>query len=96
MAQIRYAARIERDLDRLHEFMVEQAGPTVAARAIKAIMEAVALLERHPQIGRPAEQGLRELVISYGRTGYLALYRFDPLAEQVRILALRHQREFGY
>jgi plasmid stabilization system protein ParE len=96
MAQVKYAARIARDLEQLHHFMIEQAGVVVADRAVKEIIEAIDLLERHPQIGRPAEHGLRELVISYGRTGYLALYRFDPAADQVRILALRHQRELDY
>jgi plasmid stabilization system protein ParE len=39
---------------------------------------------------------LRELVISYGRTGYVALYRFVIGRDEVRILALRHQRELGF
>ena len=42
------------------------------------------------------EAELRELVISYGRTGYVALYRFVVSRDEVRILALRHQRELGY
>jgi hypothetical protein len=36
------------------------------------------------------------LVISRGRTGYLALYRFLPLLDRVLVVALRHQRESGY
>jgi hypothetical protein len=39
---------------------------------------------------------VRELVISYGRTGYIALYRFVLARQEVRILALRHQRELGF
>jgi hypothetical protein len=35
----------------------------------------VDILKRHPEIDRPVEDGLRELVISRGRTGYVALYR---------------------
>jgi hypothetical protein len=42
------------------------------------------------------EGELRELVISYGKTGYLALYRFLPVTDQVRTLAIRHQRELDY
>ena len=76
--------------------MLDQAGKAVATRAVKAIIEAVDMLDRHPQIGRPVEQGLRELVISYGETGYLALYRFDPITDHVRVLAIRHQRELDY
>ena len=96
MARISDAARAGADIERLHAFMLAQAGKAVAARSVKAIMEAVDLLARHPQIGRPAEEGLRELVISYAKTGYLALYRFDPIADHVRVLAIRHQREMGY
>lgn len=47
-------------------------------------------------IGRSIEGELRELVISFGRTGYLALYRFLPATSEVRILAIRHQRELDY
>jgi len=39
---------------------------------------------------------MRELVISRGATGYLALYRFDPAVDAVRILRVRHQHEAGY
>ena len=68
----------------------------MATRAVRSILEAVEFLDRHPQVGRPVEHGLRELVISYGKTGYLALYRFDLKFDEVRILALRHQREEDY
>ncbi len=64
-----------------------------AARAIRSAVEALA---RHPLIGRPVGGQLRELVISFGRTGYVALYRFVPARDEVRILALRHQRELDY
>ena len=36
------------------------------------------------------------VVISYGQTGYIAMYRFVVRLDEVRILALRHQRELGY
>jgi plasmid stabilization system protein ParE len=42
------------------------------------------------------EGDLRELVISFGETGYIALYRFVVQKDEVRVLALRHQREIGY
>ena len=51
---------------------------------------------QHPEIGRKVHFGQRELVISRGRTGYLALYRFLPHIDRILILALRHQREAGY
>ena len=96
MARIVYSGRANRDLKRLHDFMLDQAGSAVATRAVRSILEAVEFLDRHPQVGRPVEHGLRELVISYGKTGYLALYRFDLKVDEVRILALRHQREEDY
>jgi len=39
---------------------------------------------------------IRELVISLGQTGYIALYRFVVPQDEVRVLALRHQREIGF
>jgi len=59
------------------------------------VIEAVEVLSAHPLIGRHAELGLRELVISSGRTGFVALYRYRDDHEIVRILAIRHQREAG-
>ena len=34
--------------------------------------------------------------IAFGRTGYLALYRFRPGRDEVSILAIRVQRELDY
>jgi plasmid stabilization system protein ParE len=67
-----------------------------ADAAVAAIRSAVEMLEHHPLIGRVVTDDLRELVISFGRTGYVALYRFVPSRSEVRILAIRHQRELGY
>jgi hypothetical protein len=39
---------------------------------------------------------LRELIISYGKSGYIALYEHSPVENVVRIFAIRHQREAGY
>ena len=49
-------------------------------------------------IGRPVEDhdDLRELVIDFGASGYLALYRFEPTMDAVTILAIKHQREDDY
>jgi plasmid stabilization system protein ParE len=67
--------------------------PDAAVRAAAAIRSAVTVLAEHPLIGRPLPNDLRELVISFGRTGYIALYRFVLELAEVRVLALRHQRE---
>jgi hypothetical protein len=35
-------------------------------------------------------------MISFGKSGYVALYRFLPHLELVPVLAIRRQRELGY
>lgn len=42
------------------------------------------------------EQGLRELLISRGRTGYVALYRYNASSDTVLLLRIRHQREAAW
>jgi plasmid stabilization system protein ParE len=64
-------------------------------RAVEAVIDAIEVLRRHPLIGWPAEQDLRELVISRGKTGYIALYDFLEERDLARILAIWHQRELG-
>lgn len=95
MARLSYSARAFADLDRLTDFLKES-DPVAAGETIDLIAEAVSILKRHPLIGRPVEGGLRELVVSRGRTGYVALYSHEPEHDAVLILAIRHQREAGY
>jgi plasmid stabilization system protein ParE len=79
---------------------IDAGGPLYAAEDVHAYIVArasgKATLDRHPNIGRPRRGDLRELVISHGRTGYVALYRLTRQGGQVEILALRHQREAGF
>ena len=95
MPQLQYAPRALTDLECLVDFLLEDA-PDAASVTYALIESALLMLERHPLIGRPAEHGLRELVISRGRTGYLALHRFDEQRDAVLVLAVRHQREAGF
>ena len=68
-----------------------------ALGVIETIRRAIMILDEHPRIGRPVGTGeLRELVISVGKTGSLALYQYEELDDLVRVLAIRHQREGGY
>jgi plasmid stabilization system protein ParE len=62
----------------------------------RLVAEAIEVLRNYPFIGRPAESGLRELVISRGKSGYLALYDHQESLDAVVVLAIRHQREAGY
>jgi len=39
---------------------------------------------------------MRELIISRGHSGYVALYSYEEEEDAVLILSVRHQREAGY
>ena len=95
VAQVVYSGNALANLERAFTFLVP-AAPDAATAAVEAIRTAVEVLEHHPMIGRIVTGDLRELVISFGRSGYLALYRFLPARDEVRVLAFRHQRELDY
>ena len=82
------------DLDRLEDFLLEVDVPT-ARQTIPLIISAVETLRQHPNIGRRSGSQLRELVISRGKTGYIALYRYNEIRDVVIVLVIRHQREVG-
>ena len=84
------------DVERLHDFLKDK-NPLAARRAVRAIREGLNLLADQPQVGRPVENmepEFREWLISFGDSGYVALYHFN--GEDAVILAVRHQREAGY
>lgn len=95
MARVVYSSRALDHLEQAFDY-VAQHDPNSGIAAANAIRSAVEVLQMHPFIGRRTEGELRELVISFGKTGYLALYRFIPSKDEVRILAIRHQRELDY
>ncbi|MDD5248500.1 MAG: type II toxin-antitoxin system RelE/ParE family toxin [Rhodocyclaceae bacterium] len=95
MARLIFSERAFADLERLTDFLMES-DPTAAAETVDLIAEAISILKRHPMIGRPVDNDIRELIISRGRTGYVALYSFEPEHDAVLILGIRHQREAGY
>ena len=95
MASISYSPRAASDLLRLVDFLADD-DPLAAAETADLIATAVEALERHPLLGRSVESDFRELVISRGRSGYLALYRYDEARDRILVLAIRHQREAGH
>jgi addiction module RelE/StbE family toxin len=95
LARLIYSQRALDDLERLTDFLVD-ADPKAASETVALIEEAVQVLKRHPLIGRAVEPELRELVISRGQSGYVALYSFEQAYDLVIVLAVRHQREVGY
>lgn len=56
------------------------------------------ILETEPEIGRPFDElpELRELLIPFGGSGYVVLYRYEINSDTVYMLAFRHQKEAGY
>jgi addiction module RelE/StbE family toxin len=95
LARLSYSAQALADLERLADFLID-IDASAAVETIDLIEEAVNLLQRHPLIGRPVEHGLRELLISRGRSGYVALYSIEEAQNAILILSIRHQREAGY
>jgi plasmid stabilization system protein ParE len=84
-------------LERCRQFLVAKV-PEAARRAGQAIERHLLLLESAPDIGRPLPEmpELRELVIAFGDSGYVLLYRHESADDTVYILAFRHQKEAGY
>jgi len=95
MAQVIYSDEALADFERIIEFLLDTSAET-AAQTLVNIRGAIGILEAHPLIGRRIDNHIRELVISHGATGYVALYRIDPAIGLIRLLRIRHQREAGY
>ena len=97
MPHVRLSTRAQSDLSRLHTFLANK-DTNAAKRSMLAIRESFTPLAYAPLIGRPVEDSddLRELVIDFGASGYLALYRFEPVLDTITILAIKHQREDDY
>jgi plasmid stabilization system protein ParE len=93
--RLQFATRAFEDLDRLTDFLLDRA-PELAAETVPLILGGLRTLKDHPLIGRPVEADLRELLISRGRTGYIALYRYNPADDVVLVLRIRHQRELHF
>jgi plasmid stabilization system protein ParE len=95
LARIIFSQIALADLEKLTDFLIE-VDPLAAAETVDLIEEAIGVLKRHPLIGRQVESDLRELIISRGKTCYVALYSYEADQDAILILAIRHQREAGY
>lgn len=95
MATLNYTRKALGDIQRLVSFL-DETDPAAAAITVALVEEGVQILAHHPLIGRCVEHDLRELIISRGRTGYVALYRYREADDTILILAIRHQREAGF
>lgn len=95
--RIHYTPDARADLTRLYRFLLDK--DLVAAEyALASIIKTVNTLADFPLAGRKSsgsDENLRQLVIPFGRSGYLALYHLQT-GNTVVILAIRHQREDDY
>ena len=84
-------------LERCRRFLATKA-PEASRQAGQTIERHFLLLETATDIGRPfAEMSeLRELVIAFGNSGYVALYRHEPADDAVYVLAFRHQKKRAF
>ena len=98
--RVLFTEEAESDLIRLYEFVLtrNESDWSLAERALSAIRNAIRSLELSPFSFRkalPDNPFLREIVIPFGASGYVALFEIDT-DESVTILAIRHQREDDY
>lgn len=97
--RVTFSEEAAQDLERLFDFMLERelnsetGDMDVPVRAIQAIKDSVRLLEHSPFACRKIGNSpfVREMVISFGSSGYVALY--EIVGGEVIIGAVRHQRE---
>lgn len=95
MSRIELAPGVGEDFDRILAHLARFERADTPAH-IEEIIQAIAVLEHNPLIGRPARGDLRELIIGRRSRGYVALYRYVPELDIVFVLAIRSQREAGY
>ena len=95
--RVRFTKAARDDLLRLYEFQLER-DIEAAKRARQAIGKSIELLREFPFTCRkaaPDSPFLRELVIPFGASGYVALFEIED-QQTVTILAVRHQVEDDY
>lgn len=100
MPQVILSPEARNDIARFADFLIENGAIEQARKVFLIIAEAMRLLERSPDAGRPYVlekiPHARELVIKFGKSGYVALYSYEAERDLVIVHAIRHQRELGY
>jgi len=95
--KVRYTLAAKEDLKRLFTFLAER-DLQAAEQARRTIGASIQLLQQFPFTCRKAVADnalLRELVISFGSAGYVALFEIEG-DSTVTIVSVRHQREDDY
>lgn len=78
-----------REVDHLTDWLIERS-PHAARKASEAMLRGFRSLSDFPHSGRLVEDDERELVIEFGRDGFVALYRVE--ADWIVILRVFHGR----
>ena len=95
--RVRFTLEAKADIERLYSFLAER-DFAAAERAFEVIGNAWPILEQFPFSCRKADDAnsfLRELIISFGKSGYVALFEVED-DRTVTVLAIRHQLEDDY
>lgn len=90
MKSVRLTGSAYRDLSRLAEFLAPK-NPRAASAAVDTLMDAVQSRSEFPERGRLIGGGVRELLVPFGRDGYVIRYRF--FEDEVAISRIFHARE---
>jgi plasmid stabilization system protein ParE len=101
--RVRLTREADADIERLFDFVLERelardgGDLDLAQDAVAAIRAGVATLKSSPFTCRKASSSpfLRELVIPFGHSGYVALFEIEDAANVV-VVAVRHQLEDDY
>jgi plasmid stabilization system protein ParE len=81
------------DLVRLNAFLADK-NPTAANRVAATLIEAVQSLDIFPERGRPSgAPNVRELIVPFGRAGYVLRYAYWRQTDEVVVLRIWHSRE---
>lgn len=95
---VRFTQEAQEDIQRLYAFILERNAYQyeTAERALSAIKSGLDSLKHNPfSCRKTSTPFLRELVISFGNSGYVALFEIEE-NKTVTVLAIRHQREDDY
>lgn len=97
MPRLTVTEHAARGLEHCRQFL-KQENQIAANRAGQQIGKYFSLLMTEPTMGKPYSNlpELREFLIPFGDSGYVALYGFNESTDEVVLLAFRNQKEAGY
>lgn len=98
--QVEVSDEAQEDIERLHDFLSD-IDMRLADKAIGEILKGYEFLKTFPQSCRlasfnePGSNVYRELIVNFGKSGYLVLFEIND-EETLTIIAVKHQRENDY